>query len=346
MLNAPLPSLAPFGSRRSAALHPPKSAPIVPHQADLAEFRDAVLAGLGSDPKRLPCRYFYDCEGSRLFDAICDQPEYYLTRTEDQILRSAGPNLAALIPADVSLVELGSGTARKTRHVIAALLARQKLLRYYPADICAEMLQQSARALTRDFPRLEVIPVEGEYYSAMQQLREHAPSPRLLLFLGSNLGNFKPDEADRFLGAVRGLLGPDDHFLLSLDAVKPVKILEAAYDDAAGITARFNLNLLQRINRELEGDFNLRAWQHQAFYDRHEARIEMHLCSLADQEVHLAGRTFRFRPFETIHTEDSHKYTREHIEALADRAELDVVTMWTDPKDWFRVTLLRPRAAG
>ena len=335
MLNAPLPSLAPSPLRRT-----PKTEPA--SNSDLADFRDAVLEGLSLEPKRLPCRFFYDREGSLLFDAICDQPEYYLTRTEDEILRSCAAELAEAMPPDVALLELGSGTARKTRHVIAALLARQKLLRYHPADICGDTLRQTSQALTRDFPRLEVIPVEGEYYAAIEQLQRTAPAPRLVLFLGSNLGNFTPNEAHRFLTAVRGLLGSDDHLLLSLDAVKPVEVLEAAYDDAAGLTARFNLNLLHRINRELGGDFNLKAWQHQAFYNRLENKVEMHLCSLAEQEVRVAGRTFRFRPFETVHTEDSHKYTREHIEEMADAADLEVAHMWTDPRDWFRVTLLRP----
>ena len=341
MLNAPISSVTPRLRAPFAIPHPEQ----IRHESpELAEFRAAVLEGLSGDPKRLPCRYFYDGEGSQLFDAICDQPEYYLTRTEDEILRSCGAELASRMPENVSLLELGSGTARKTRHVIAALVARQRTLKYYPADICGPMLELTAQDLCREFPRLEVMPVQGEYLAAIEKLRDVAPSPRLVLFLGSNLGNFAPAEAARFLSAVKTLLGEEDRFVLSVDAVKPVEVLEAAYNDDAGITARFNLNLLRRINTELGADFNLRAWEHQAFYDRPNGKIEMHLCSLVEQEVHLDGRTITFRPFETIHTEDSRKYTREQVEELAAAADLEVERVWTDPRDWFRVTLLRPTA--
>lgn len=339
MLNAPLSSSTPRPSRPLRSPVPDLSAS---EYAELAEFRSAVVEGLSSDPKRLPCRFFYDHEGSVLFDAICDQPEYYLTRTEDQILRSCSAELASLMPSNVCLLELGSGTARKTRHIIRALLARERTLSYFPADICRPMLEESAQALCREFPRLQVTPVQGEYFPAIEELNRVAPSPRLVLFLGSNLGNFVPAEAARFLAGVRGILGPEDHLLLCLDAVKPVDILEAAYDDAAGITARFNLNLLRRINTELGGDFKMKDWEHQAFYNRSDHKIEMHLLSLAEQDVQVAGHTFHFIPFETIHTEDSHKYSREHIEELAAAADLEVETMWTDAKEWFRVTLLRP----
>jgi len=304
------------------------------------EFLAAVTAGLAASPRTLPCRYFYDREGSLLFERICELPEYYLTRAEDRILKTHGDEIAASVPEIADLVELGSGSARKTRRLIEALLRRQHALRYLPVDISAEMLEETATALSREYPRLTVEPVAAEYGEAWGRLRAGTRTPKLILFLGSNLGNFEEAAAVAFLTEIRSLLEASDHLLLGLDMDKDPARLEAAYDDAAGVTAQFNLNLLRRINAEAGADFDLAAWEHRALYRRDHRRIEMHLASRVDQVVRLNGRSFHFRAGESIHTENSYKYAPEDLRRLASAAGLRPVRTWTDPEQLFRVDLL------
>ena len=307
-----------------------------------AEFLAAVRSGLGARPKTLPCRYFYDLEGSLLFEEICELPEYYLTRAEDRILRERAGEIAAALPRVEELIELGSGSSRKTRRLLTAFLRRRPSLRSLPVDISREMLLQTAAALSREYPRLGITPVAGEYGDAMARLPGERKGPGLVLFLGSNLGNFDPDEAARFLRRIRGTMGGEDFALLGLDLQKDTAVLEAAYDDAAGVTARFNMNLLERINRELGGDFDLAAWEHRAVYDAARGRIEMHLVSRRSQLATVAGETYRFEAGETIHTESSYKYSLDGIRDLAAAAGLRLNRTWQDEDGLFSLNLLEP----
>ncbi len=304
------------------------------------EFLAAVHAGLAADPKTLPCRYFYDREGSLLFEEICGLPEYYLTRTEDRILRERASEIAACLPSPVEVIELGSGSSRKTRRLLEAVLRRQPELRYTPVDISASMLRETAIALRETYPRLTVSPLAAEYGEALAQLRAHSGSSRLILFLGSNLGNFDPEESTRFLRGIRGLMREGDHALIGLDLQKDRTVLEAAYDDSQGVTAAFNRNLLRRINRELGGDFDLSAFRHGAHYHAEAGRVEMHLVSTRPQEIRVQDRRYSFREGETIHTENSYKFTLPGIRSLAARAGLHLARTWTDELEWFSVNLL------
>jgi dimethylhistidine N-methyltransferase len=301
-----------------------------------------VHEGLAATPKTLPCRFFYDQEGSALFEEICELPEYYVTRTEDEILRRRAPEIIAALPDRVDLAELGSGSSRKTRRIIEALLERQRSLRYLPIDISATMLRETARALSRDYPRLEVDPLALEYSAALDHLPAKRQGPLLVLFLGGNLGNFDPPAAIGFLRQIAAAMQPGDGLLLGLDLHKETAVLNAAYDDSQGVTARFNLNLLRRLNRELEADFHLDAFRHRAFYNEAEGRVEMHLVSLRDQSVTIAGRRVEFRAGETIHTENSYKYTRAQIQALAHASGFSLQRQWTDDRGYFSVNLLAP----
>lgn len=307
-----------------------------------AELAAPVLAGLGSTPKTLPCRFFYDPEGSDLFEQICELPEYYVTRTEDEILRTRSREIVAALPAQVDLVELGSGSSRKTRRLIEALLDRQRTLRYLPIDISETMLRETARTLSGDYPRLAVDPLPLEYGAALQRLPGKRRGPMLVLFLGGNLGNFDPPAAVAFLRQIAAAMQPEDTLLLGLDLHKDPAVLNAAYDDAQGVTARFNLNLLRRLNRELGADFDLGAFRHRAFYNLEEGCVEMHLVSLREQQVTVAGESFRFRAGESIHTENSYKYTFAQIHSLAHAAGLSLRQRWTDDRTYFSVNLLAP----
>lgn len=311
--------------------------------APSAELAAAVHQGLAATPKTLPCRFFYDQEGSALFEEICELPEYYVTRTEDEILRSRAAEIVAALPERVDLVELGSGSSRKTRRIIEALLARRPSLRYLPIDISATMLRETAHTLSRDYPRLEVEPLALEYGAALERLSGKRQGPMLVLFLGGNLGNFDPTAAIGFLRQIAAAMEPGDGLLLGLDLHKEASILNAAYDDSQGVTARFNLNLLRRLNRELDADFQLDAFRHRAFYNEGEGRVEMHLVSLHDQWVTIAGQSVLFRAGETIHTENSHKYTRAQIQSLAHASGFSLQRWWTDERAYFSVNLLTPQ---
>ncbi len=316
-------------------------------EMDLAAFARDVKAGLTGRPKRLPCRYFYDPEGSRLFEAICDLPEYYLPRAEREILHDRAAAIAARCPAGVVLVELGSGSSAKTRILIQALLRRQAALRYMPIDISRSMLEESSQGLLRDFPSLEVLAVAGEYRHGLEQLNGRGQGPRLILWLGSNIGNFDRSEATQFLARVRDLMTPTDLMLVGIDLRKDRAVLDRAYDDSRGVTARFNLNLLARINRELGGRFDLETFRHQASYNEKAGRIEMYLVSTRAQRVGIErlGLEVEFAEGEAIHTEDSYKYSVSEIEGLAAASGLCIDRQWFDSDRRFSLNLLARREA-
>lgn len=310
----------------------------------LAAFARDVAAGLTAEPKRLSCRYFYDREGSRLFAAICELPEYYLTRAETEILERHVGEIASLFPSDVTVVELGSGSAVKTRLLLEALLPGRRV-RYVPIDICRPVLEQSAADLLGRFRTLEIVAVAAEYHEGLRHLANESDRPRLILWLGSNIGNFTRAEAAAFLRRIRDTMTPADRMLVGVDLRKDRAVLEAAYDDDAGVTAAFNRNLLARINHELNGDFDLSAFQHRAIYNEDLGRIEMYLVSTRNQSVTVGriGLTVRFAAGETIHTENSYKYSLAEINALATAAGMQEQHSWRDAAGRFSLHLLAPK---
>jgi dimethylhistidine N-methyltransferase len=296
-----------------------------------------VLEGLTSTPKRLPPKYFYDNIGSRLFERIAALPEYYPTRTELQILRANAPSIAALLPAGCALVEFGSGASTKVRILIDA--ARHVAV-YVPVDISAEYLLESATELRQAYPDIAVLPLAVDFVTPFELPSSIAALPHAGFFPGSTIGNLEPHEAATFLRNVGNSLGRDAMFIIGVDLVKDSKVLHDAYNDAQGVTAQFNLNLLARINRELGATFNLDQFEHHAFYNRERNRIEMHLASTKRQKVKVCGECIEFRAGETIHTENSYKYTVESFGALARGAGWKPITAWTDPRNYFSVHAL------
>ncbi|WP_435011235.1 L-histidine N(alpha)-methyltransferase [Tundrisphaera lichenicola] len=311
-------------------------------------FAVAVRAGLQSDTKTLPCRYFYDDEGSRLFEQICDLPEYYPTRTEDAILRDHADAMVEGWAADPVMVELGSGSSSKTRRLIAAAIRAYGRLHYVPIDVSKSILEESAVALVGQFPKLRVTGYAASYQEALEGVVERFDRPKLYAFLGSSLGNYEVDEAVGLLATLARDMDSSDRLLLGTDLDKDPAVLRAAYDDAQGVTARFNLNLLTRINRELGGRFDPGQFRHEARYNADLRRVEMHLVSLVEQDVFIpgAGLTAQFAPGESIHTENSHKYTPEILRTLADRAGFEEEAAWTDEGQRFRVQRWRPRRSA
>ncbi len=312
----------------------------------LSDFAEAVRAGLSGSPRSLPCRFLYDEEGSRLFEEICRLPEYYPTRAEDEILRDHAGEIAALFPAATTLVELGSGSAEKTCRLIEAFLKKGRGLRFLPIDISRSALEQSARALVARYPDLEVAGVAAEYEVGLHQVaREDGPS-KLILWLGSNVGNLDHAEAVGFLARVRKTMAPGDGLLIGIDLLKDQGILERAYDDPGGVTSRFNLNLLARINRELGGDFDLRGFRHRAVFHPDPGRMEMALVSLRPQKVSIPalGLDLAFGAGEAIHTESSYKYSPAEIRALAAGSGFTVEHQWHDRQNRFCESLFRPEA--
>src|SRR5215510_540283 len=290
-------------------------------------FARDVIAGLTAHPKRLSPKYFYDETGAQLFEAITALPEYYLTRCELEILEARAPEMARLFPVTSALIEFGSGSTRKVRTLLASV---PTIAAYVPVDISSEMLIQEAQELRRDYPRLAVLPVEADFTQPFGLPSAVAGLGHTGFFPGSTIGNFEPHEACAFLRHAGRMLGRGAALIIGVDLVKDAKILNAAYNDAAGLTAKFNLNLLARINRELDGDFDLASFDHHAFYNRERHRIEMHLVSKKRQRVSVAGRGIEFRAGETIHTENSYKYTLEYFTALARGSGWTPVAAWTD----------------
>jgi dimethylhistidine N-methyltransferase len=299
-----------------------------------SEFAGDLMAALAARPRAISPKYFYDAEGSRLFDRICDLPEYYPTRTELAILRRCAPEVASLAGPGAEIVEFGAGSLRKVRLLLQAFDAPAA---YLPIDISADHLGEAAAALRAEFPRLEVHPVAADYtLPLLLPMQRVATSRRIGFFPGSTIGNFTPEEAVAFLRQAAEVLR-GGALLLGADLVKDPQVLHAAYNDAQGVTAAFNLNLLARANRELGAGFALDRFAHYAFYNAPLARIEMHLVSRERQAVHLGGQRFEFEEGETLHTENSYKYTVESLRALARRAGFRPGPVWTDPERLFSV---------
>jgi len=299
-----------------------------------------VRAGLGADPKSLPPRWFYDERGSELFEAITRLPEYYQTRTETAILREAAPDVIARVRPE-ALVELGAGSAEKTRLLIEPAI-RDRLSCFVPFDISEAFLQQAARRLAADFPGLAVYAVVGDFSMHVDRVPRHGQ--QLVVFLGSTIGNFEDEQRAVFLRQVRDLLQPGDAFLLGVDLVKDEAELVAAYDDAAGVTAEFNLNVLRVLNRELGADFDLGAFEHVATFDRERSRIEMRLRTHGPRRVTIPGAEMvvEFAAGEALLTEISVKFTRESIQRELEAAGMDVARWYTDPRQRFALALSTP----
>ncbi|MBN9319831.1 MAG: ergothioneine biosynthesis protein EgtB [Caulobacterales bacterium] len=302
-----------------------------------ANFAEDVVEGLSQATKNLSPKYFYDDEGSRLFEAICETPEYYPTRTELALLKDAAPEIAAHISDGAVLVEFGSGASLKTRVLLDA--APQAAV-YVPIDISPDALAQAAAAIEADYPHLIVSPLADDFTAALSLPAAARGRPRTGFFPGSTIGNFAPSDAVEFLVRARGLLGSGAQFIVGADLVKDEATLVAAYDDAAGVTAAFNRNLLTRINRELGGDFDVSAFEHRAVWNAGASRMEMWLMSARDQEAKVLDRTFRFRAGEGLHTENSYKFTPEGFAALAERGGWSVMRKWISSAPEFGIFLL------
>ncbi|MGZ4811091.1 MAG: L-histidine N(alpha)-methyltransferase [Thermoanaerobaculia bacterium] len=304
------------------------------------DFAASVRNGLTSTPKTLEPRFFYDALGSTLFEAITHLPEYYVTRAESEILGMHAVAIATAFGSPTRLVELGSGSARKTRFLLDQLAHRP--LEYVPIDIDASTLEHTGRELLTEYPRLSITAIRADLRSPADTLRSLPPTARTVaLFLGSSIGNLDHDEAIALLSNLRSALSTGDLFLLGADMKKPREILEPAYDDALGVTAAFNRNLLVRSNTELGGDFDLSRFEHRAFYDAARGRIEMHLASNAPQRVRIGAYEISFHEGETIHTENSWKYDAETLSTLARSAGFTMEKQWTDRRGWFTDTLMK-----
>lgn len=305
---------------------------------DIGGFLDDVISGLSRPRKALPPKYFYDERGSELFEAICRAPEYYLTRTETALMRQKAGEMARRLGPRCAVIEHGCGSAAKTRILLDALDPAA----YVAIDIAREQLRATAAGIARDYPGLPVVAVCADYSRplALPGIDGIEARRRIVYFPGSTIGNFTPAEAAGFLGNVRRLVGPGGGMLIGVDLRKEAALLNAAYNDKRGITAEFNLNLLARINRELGANFDLSAFRHQAFYNGPLGRIEMHLLSLASQRVSVGRRVIRFRAGETIHTENSCKYSVTGFQALARGAGFDPAACWTDAKRMFGIHYL------
>lgn len=301
-----------------------------------------VISGLSKQPKTLPAKYFYDDHGSELFEQICDLPEYYLTRTETLILSDCANEIAGITGA-CELVELGSGSAIKTRILLDAYKEMGYPLHYLPIDISAGILESSAFALLNDYPTLKVRGLVGTYELALERLSMPLLPARMLCFLGSTLGNLNDRECDLFFGRIAAALQKGEYFLLGVDLQKPKEILEAAYNDAQGVTAQFNLNMLRHLNHRFDGNFDLTKFAHQAFYNQSQQQIEMHLQSLVAQTVNLRSLDLsaKFAQGETIMTEISRKFDSRKIAQTLESGGLVKVKMWTDPDRWFGLLLLQ-----
>ena len=308
-------------------------------RAGLAE---DVRRGLSKQPKRFLPKYFYDQLGSQLFEAICLLPEYYLTRAENEILDRYADEIVAAVAGDITLIEMGSGSASKTRLLIEALLRKQAELLFIPVDISASALDSSSRILLQSYPQLRIEAYAADYFAGLAELEKEQRGRTLALFLGSNISNFDPDEALKFLRALRQVLRAGDALLLGADLKKDKSVLEAAYNDALGVTAAFNLNVLARINRELGGTFDLRAFQHRAFYNEAVGRVEIYIESTREQTVAISQLEMevQFHEGEQIHTENSYKYDLNDIARLAAATGFIHGRTWLDSQERFSSNLL------
>lgn len=302
----------------------------------ITDQKSEVLQGLMASQKRINPKYFYDQRGSELFEAITQTPEYYPTRTERQLLRDHAHEIAAFCQPQSILLEPGSGSCEKVRLLLDALQPAQ----YIPMDISGDFLFQSAQELVREFPWLNVRAICSDF-SGKSLLPELSPEQQNIVFYpGSTIGNMSPADADTFLQRLRQALHPGDLLILGVDLKKNTAVLNAAYNDAQGITAQFNLNILSHLNQVLGGDFLLTSFEHRAFFNEQESRIEMHLVSKCPQNIHLAGISLHFAEGETLHTENSYKYTLEGIQQLGEGAGFLLKKSWLDPQHLFSVNLL------
>jgi dimethylhistidine N-methyltransferase len=301
----------------------------------LSDFLGDVVAGLSGTPRTLPCKYFYDARGAELFGDICETPEYYITRTELRILKDNAAAMSRRLGSRIELIGFGTGAGTKTRLLLEQL---SDPVAYVPVDISREQLLESSLAFSELFPSIEILPVCADYLQPIElptPLRK--PDRIVVYFPGSTIGNFEPRDAQNFLRRIARACSPGGGLLIGVDLQKPKPIIERAYNDAAGVTAAFNLNLLVRANRELGANFNLAQWRHDAVYNESQGRIEMYLISKAEQTVRVADRQFRFAPDEKIITEFSYKHSREGFSALAADVGFRFEQMWTDAEQLFGV---------
>jgi len=303
--------------------------------AAIENFREEVLAGLSKSPRQLPYKFFYDQRGAQLFQQICDLPEYYVTRTEIEILRLHGAEMAKALGSQIELIGLGTGAGTKTRILLGEL---HNPAVYVPIDISKEQLEKSSARFREMFPALQVLPVSADYLEPFElPLPRKLSSRSVIYFPGSTIGNFEPETASEFLTRLVELAGEGGGLLIGVDLQKDRAVLERAYNDAAGVTAQFNKNLLARINRELGADFDLSRWQHHAIYNSIQGRIEIYLISDDEQTVHIGGHEFQFRAGEEILTEYSYKHTIGGFVELARQAGFHFEQVWTDAAHWFGV---------
>lgn len=311
------------------------AADVLDFAPDTDTFLDDVVSGLSTRPRSLPCKYFYDERGAQLFDEICQLDEYYVTRTELAIMRRYAHEMAEQIGEGVMLVEYGSGASTKTRLLLEALVDP---VAYVPVDISREQLEATSDRLADQFPGVEILPVCADFtdkFSLPTATRE--PTHDAVYFPGSTIGNFRPHEAEAMLRRIVDLCGCGGGLLIGVDLQKETHVLESAYNDSEGVTAAFNLNLLDRINRELEGEIDVEQFEHHARYNETECRVELSLVSQRDQTVRVGDEEFAFAEGESIHTEYSHKYTIESFAELAAKAGLTLRKAWTDERERFAV---------
>ena len=308
-----------------------------------SEFAASVIEGLSKPRKSLPCRFFYDARGSELFEEITRQPEYYPTRTEIAILDAHAAEIASRVDDGAVLVEFGSGSSRKTEILLCCL---PRLRAYVPIDVSECALEEAKRRLIKRFPALAVRPIAGDFSRLLALPPDLAKARKLGFFPGSTIGNFSPLAARMVLGAMRRLLAPEGWLIVGVDLKKDARQLVRAYDDTAGVTAVFNLNLLARINRELEGSFDLDGFRHEAIYDPREGRVEMHIVSIRNQAVRIRDLWFRFSAGETIHTENSYKYSIPQFQDIACSAGWLPGRVWTDDQNLFSVHELISNSIG
>ena len=305
-------------------------------------FAEEIALSLKHEPKVISPKYFYDNIGSELFDRICRLPEYYPYNCESSILKKIAKNLIPHLTSDVRLVELGSGSSTKTRLLINALLKSQEHVEYFPIDI-SDVLVQSAKKLCNDYKTLQVTGIIDTYENGLDFIEHYDDKPNLITFLGSSFGNFNEDDGNNFLKKIHDLMKSTDYFLIGLDMKKNNDILFKAYNDTKDLTAKFNLNVLERINRELGADFITSQFAHKAYYNESKGRIEMYLHSLSDQTVTIpkAGISIQLSENELIHTENSHKFTISQIDSMFEEVGLDIVQIWFDTKKYFGLILAK-----
>lgn len=314
------------------------------------EFAKDVEKGLNDKQKHISPKFFYDKKGSRLFEEICTQPEYYLNRIESQILNNSVDEILKIIGGqEISVIELGNGNSLKTRILLGPFLTKLKIVTYFPIDVSLKMLKKSIKDLFREYANLQIYGICSDYVSglvkinAFMKLKREIPNKKFIIFLGSSIGNFDPKDAIDFLHSIARYVLKEDLLLIGIDLEKDKSILDRAYNDKNGITAKFNFNVLARINRELEGEFNISNFEHRSFYNIHKHRIEMHLESKLDQQVRIGaiGKMFYFKKGETIHTENSYKYSLRRLDKLVKKAGLQVIRDFTDPEEQYTLLLLK-----